>query len=257
MMTPTKAGAAVAGHAPNTEMGLVPVGNRAIAAPRAEVSSPVPTGHRRHKRARAEELLVKVRVGDGMLVARVEDISIGGLFARTQKIIPVGAFVEMGLLRPGHEELSLTGVVVADTGKRAGLAVKFENLGPPAHAELRRVVLDQQVKSANDAADVEPTRGMRPAQLDAPSPARDRELEELRRRVALLSAENEQLRADVEAAARSQQMVGRALEIEHLRSRSSIGGGVVDADLLATIKRDCELAWTAIARLSDSCEKIR
>ncbi|MDP2345954.1 MAG: PilZ domain-containing protein [Deltaproteobacteria bacterium] len=248
MITTTTSETGEGPQAANPETGLVP----ARAAPLAEVSSPVrftpvPHTHRRHKRARAEELLIKVRIGDGLLVARVEDISIGGLFARTQKVIPIGAFVEMGLLRPGHEELGLTGVVVADSARRAGLAITFQGVDGPARAELRRVVLDQQVKSAvTNEVSVETTRAMRPASDELVG--RDRELEELRRRIAQLSAENEQLRGELEA-------VGRALEIERLRSRS--GDDAVDPELLASLKRDTELAWTAIARLSDTCEKIR
>ena len=123
--------------------------------------------HRRHKRTRAEELLLKVRVGDGMLVAKVEDISVGGLFARTQKVIPVGAFVEMSLLRPGHDELPLTGVVVDDTSKRAGLAVKFESLSGLANAELRRTVLDQQDHGAREVRIAQRRRGDEEAWRDA------------------------------------------------------------------------------------------
>lgn len=213
--------------------------------------------HRRHKRTRAEELLVKVRVGDGMLVAKVEDISVGGLFARTQKVIPVGAFVEMALLRPGHDELQLTGVVVDDMGKRAGLAVKFESLSGLANAELRRTVLDQQVKHANNDpdVDVEPTRTMRPASDELTG--RDRELDDLRRKVALLTAENERLKGDALIAEQAHKLVGRLqVEIERLKGRTT-GGVAVDPELLGDIKRDAEVAWTAIARLSDNVDKVK
>jgi hypothetical protein len=158
----------------------------------------------------------------------------------------------MGLLRPGHEELALTGVVVADSSRRAGLAVAFQGLHGPTRSELRRVVLDQQVKSAT-ADDVEPTRGMRAS--DEEPEGRDRELDELRRRLSLLTAENEKLRSELEDALNAHLMVGRALEIEKLRARSGDHG--IDVELLGAIKRDAELAWTAIARLSDACDKMR
>ncbi len=237
-----------AAQLPEPELGLVARAPSALAAPCPEVSAPV-TLPPRQRRARRDELLIKVRVGDGMLVARVEDISITGLFARTQKLIPVGAFVEMGLLRPGHEELALTGVVAPDESRRAGLAVEFRGLREGAEDELRRIV-DHQARSAAGAAEVEATRGMR-----APQAGRDREIEELRRRVAVLSADNALLRAEVEAAADAQRLVGRALEIEHVRSRFA-SAAVVDPELLASIKRDVEHAWTAIARLSDTCDKL-
>jgi len=213
--------------------------------------------HRRHKRTRADELLVKVRVGDGSVVARVEDISVGGLFARTQKSIPVGAFVELSLIRPGYEELPLTGVIVDDTAKRAGLAVRFENVDGHASAALRRAVFDAQVKAAGDDPDVDvaPTRAMTPASAELTS--RDREMEELRRKVALLTAKNERLRSYVEQADAAHKLAGR-LQLELDRLKGSVDGGVaIDAALLSDIKRDAEQAWTAIARVTDAIDKLK
>ncbi len=213
-----------------------------------EASSPARPGHRQHKRAKADQLLVRVRVGNGLLVAKVEDISVGGLFARTENPIPVGAFVEMGLLRPDNEELRVTGVVV-DANKRAGIAVRFEGISPRTNLALRRLVLELD---PDVDGDVEPTRAMRPALS-----GRDRELDELRRRIGLLNAENDRLRNEVEAAADAQRLVGRLqMEIERLKARAS-GTMVVEADLLADIRRDAEVAWVAIARLTDNCDKIK
>jgi hypothetical protein len=217
-------------------------------------------GHRRHKRARAEEILVRVRVGNGVVVAKVDGISVGGLFARTQHVIPVGAFVEMDLLRPGHEQLPVTGVIVADAAKRSGLAVSFQSLSPRANTELRRAVLDQHVKSGDVDVEVSPTRAMTMTARDLHADegtGRDRELDDLRRRVATLTAENEAQRKEIEAAGEAQRLVGRLqMEIERLKARST-STAVVDADLLSDIKRDAETAWMAIARLSDNCDKIR
>lgn len=232
-------------------------GSRALTSSSPSMDRPL-QAHRRHKRTRAEELLVKIRVGDSMLVAKVEDISVGGLFARTQKVIPLGAFVELALLRPGHDELSLTGVIVDDSSKRSGLAVKFEGLSGLANAELRRTVLDQQVKHANGDpdADVAPAKAMRPA---AELTGRDRELDELRRKVALLSAENERLRAEVAMAEGAQKLVGR-LQVENERLKTTRGpaaAGAVDPLVLADIRRDADAAWQAIARLADNVDKIK
>ncbi|MDP2345426.1 MAG: PilZ domain-containing protein [Deltaproteobacteria bacterium] len=240
---------------------LIPVTNLALLPVMGalDLTGKLPrNGHRKHKRARTDELLIRVRVGNGVVIAKVEDISVGGLFARTQNVIPVGAFVEIDLLRPGHEELSLTGVIVADTAQRAGLAVSFQNLDGRTNAELRRVVLDQQVKDANGDpdVDVQPTRRMLPPSDELTG--RDRELDELRRRVGLLSAENERQRVEIEAAGEAQRLVGRLqMEIERLKARSTGTSAAVDADLLSNIRRDAETAWAAIARLSDNCDKIK
>ena len=51
---------------------------------------------------------------------------------------------------------------------------------------------------------------------------RDRELDELRRRVGLLVAENERQRVEIEAAGEAQRLVGRLqMEIERLKARST------------------------------------
>jgi hypothetical protein len=209
--------------------------------------------HRRHRRTRADELLVKLRIGDGMLVARVEDISVGGLFAPTQRTVPYGAFVELALLRPGHDELPLTGVVVADGAQRAGLALRFEGVGAAAAAALRRVVLEQQVRAAGDDPDVDvsPTTPLVPGES-----ARDHALDELRRKVALLQAENERLRAEVKDADAAHALVGRLrLEVERLRAGAD-HRTVVDAAALADLQRDAEQAWVAAARVADAVRKL-
>jgi hypothetical protein len=211
--------------------------------------------HRRHRRAPADELLVKVRIGDGMVVAKVEDISIGGLYAPMQREVPFGAFVALALLRPGHDELQLTGVVVADGAKRTGFAVRFEGLDAPAVAALRRVVLEQQVRAAGNDPDVDvaPT-----APLASTAPLRrDEELDDLRRRVAALTAENERLRADAADADAAHRLVGRLrLEVERLKA-SADQRTIVDAAILADIQRNAETAWVAVARVSDAVTKLR
>ncbi|HEY1099567.1 MAG TPA: PilZ domain-containing protein, partial [Myxococcota bacterium] len=84
--------------------------------------------HRRHQRVRTDAVLVKLRVGQGTLVATVVDISLGGFYAATthDHMIPIGAFVELTVLQSGTEEIDIGGVVVADAAHRPGLAVRFE-----------------------------------------------------------------------------------------------------------------------------------
>ena len=214
------------------------------------------TNHRRHRRTRAGELLVKVRVGDGVVIAKVEDISVGGLFARTSRPIPVGAFVEMMLVRPGREELPLHGVIVDDTEKRAGMAVRFEGLTGPNMHELRKLVLDLQIQHTGDDPDVgvERTRIIKPSDLQ---PTRDREIEDLRRQISAMNAENERLKAEVAAGQEAQKLAGR-LQVEVERMKSRFDGAVPkDVEQLGAIRREAELAWTAIARLVDAVDRLK
>lgn len=247
-------------------IGMAEGGGPSTALVLSAPSMPVgPSSARRYKRARADELLIKVRIGDGMLVARVEDISVGGLFARTQKQIPVGAFVEMGLLRPGAEELPLRGTVIADTAQRAGLAVKFEGIGRDVIADLRRIVDEAAARraAAEEGGEPEVSKQMRLPPHE-PTTGRDLELEEVRRRLAVLAGENDRLRGELAAAEQAQRLVGRLqIELERLKARDTAprtaGSAVnaVDPELLATLKRDAEAAWTAIARLADSVDRIK
>jgi hypothetical protein len=205
---------------------------------------------------------VKVRVGDGMVVARVDDISVGGLFARTKRTLPIGAFVELSLLRPGYEELALTAVVVDHTERRAGLALRFEALTGTAAAALRRVVFDQHVRHVATDTNADPDSGVAPAvamtaSMTAQPVARDVELDELRRRVALLQAENERLRVEAQDADESHKLVGRLrLEVERLRARAD-GRVAVDADIVGELHRDAENAWMALARVVDIVAKLK
>jgi hypothetical protein len=212
---------------------------------------------RRHARTPARELLLRLRVGAESIVAKVEDLSVGGVFARSRTPVPVGAYVEMWLLQPGRKELPLSGVVVDDIDKRAGLAVRFENLEDAALRELRRVVLDQQIEHAGN----DPDAGLAPALPMGPSGSsrspRDKELDELRRRVGTLQRENEHLQREAQAAEDAQRLVGRLrLEIERLKARVD-GAHLLDTELLTDIRRDAEVAWAAVARLSDNVEKLK
>jgi hypothetical protein len=220
--------------------------------------TPPPPVHRRYARTRADSLMVKIRVGDGVVVARVADISMGGLFAPTTSTIPVGAFVEFSLLRPGADEVRVGGVVVDDAERRHGLAVRFEAMSAEAARQVRRIVEELQDKNEGR---ISPDRGVERARLIRPAvddmAQRDEELSALRQQVAGLTAENARLRAEAENGAEAEKLVGRLrVEIERLKSRG-FGEGGLDPELLSNIKRDAELAWTVIARLSDTVDKLK
>jgi PilZ domain len=218
---------------------------------------------------------VRFRIGDAMIVARVSDISVGGMFVKAKKHIPVGAFLEMTLVRPGHEEISLGGVVVDDVSRREGLAIRFEGQSDVARRAIARIMED--VRGNEPAPYVEyKTEPVRPARnarnsgaLPAPSVTtdtvamavvdarpRDADLEVLRKRVATLVTENSALRAELKRSEEAEKLVGKLqLEIERLRNRPD-APGAVDPGVLADMRRETEAAWTAIARVSDRLDKL-
>ncbi|HEY1100625.1 MAG TPA: hypothetical protein VGF99_16920, partial [Myxococcota bacterium] len=66
-----------------------------------------------------------------------------------------------------------------------------------------------------------------------------------------------QLRGELRASADAVSLVGRLqLEVERLRQHVSASVGV-DVALLGDIKRDADVAWTAMARVSDALGRIR
>jgi hypothetical protein len=150
------------------------------------------------------------------------------------------------------------GVVVDDAERRHGLALRFEAMTPEAARQVRRIVEELQDKNEGR---VSPDRGVERARLIRPPvdeiAQRDQELTALRQKVALLTAENNRLRAEAETGAEAEKLVGRLrLEIERLKARG-FGEGGLDPELLSDIKRDAELAWTVIARLSDTVDKLK
>lgn len=200
---------------------------------------------------RVEHLMVKIRVGNGAVIARVEDISMGGFFAATTKPIPFGAFIELWLLCAGGEEISVGGVVVDDAERRRGLAVRFEAISIEAGQQLRRVV-EQQHESDGRS---DPDQGVARARLmRAPTneSQREDELATLRMQVALLTTDNKRLRVEAAGRAEAERLVGRLrIQLERHEARDVVIGAI-DPAVLADIQRDADIAWTAIARVTDA-----
>jgi hypothetical protein len=213
-------------------------------------------GHRRHLRTRAEHLMVRIRVGNGAIIADVADISLGGFFASSGELIPLGAFVELSLIRPGAAEVRVNGVIVDDAVRRKGLAVRFEGVAGEAARQVQRVVEEQQDRVEGR----DPDRGVgRTLRICPPSQVanRDDELAALRAAVSELQNLNAHLASEAADGARAAQLACRLqLQVEWLTDRLS-GVGGVDIETLANIRRDAELAWTASARVSDAVAKLR
>src|ERR1041385_2729005 len=91
---------------------------------------------RRYVRTRAQNLVAHLRVGDRTIQAPVDDISMGGMLARTMESIAIGTAVMFDLARPGLKKpLRLLGVVV-DTRVGRGLGIRFDGLDREAGDRL-------------------------------------------------------------------------------------------------------------------------
>ena len=127
-----------------------------------------------------------VRTGDAAGAAEIENISVGGLFMKTNSPLPVGLALNIEL-STSHESVHIAGKVVGATPE--GVGVEFDAL--PAETERKlRAILDELERSP-DAATVNAVaspndtnvRGLLEMLSDALQKLkeRDREIAELKR----------------------------------------------------------------------------
>ncbi|MCC7071521.1 MAG: PilZ domain-containing protein [Deltaproteobacteria bacterium] len=97
---------------------------------------------RRYLRTRASNLVAHLRVGDRLIQAPIEDISLGGMLARTSESLPIGTALMFDLARPGLKRpLRLLGVVV-DTRVGRGLGIRFDGIDKDAAIRLGELIQD-------------------------------------------------------------------------------------------------------------------
>jgi hypothetical protein len=120
---------------------------------------------RRYVRTRAQNLVAHLRVGDRTIQAPVDDISMGGMLARTGESIAIGTALMFDLARPGLKKpLRLLGVVV-DTRIGRGLGIRFDGLDKEAADRLGDLIADLggMTSPSNLLVDREPPPSAPPA----------------------------------------------------------------------------------------------
>jgi hypothetical protein len=231
---------------------------------------------RRYMRTRAQNLVAHLRVGDQTIQAPVEDISMGGLLARTVESVPIGTALMFDLARPGLKRpLRLLGVVV-DNRLGRGIGIRFDGLDRETNDRLSELIGAIGGMTSSLLADrpdhPEPRR--EPARTEAPPtprpPASDGEqklqaqlrsmvmelgrLQELvqgrERELHDARAEIERLRASASAAEAAQQAAQNSL------GRLEIEKGRVRAELEA-MRKEAELAAGHLARVLEALGHLR
>ncbi len=112
--------------------------------------------HRRHTRVEAK-VSGHVKTGDGHGACEIENISVGGLFMRTNAPLPVGLAITVELRSP-REALTLGGRVVSvvspedaeRNGSSPGVGVAFDVL--PSETEKKLRALLEVLERSPDAA---------------------------------------------------------------------------------------------------------
>ena len=197
----------------------------------------VEPNRRRYPRVRAQGLAAHLRTGTGRMQCVVENISLGGMFVRTDRLEEVGTDVAVLLVKPGwKKQLNLTARITsridgfAGQPKRIpGMGLQFTALDGDCHERLRALLRqlgapDEQagLVVADDSVEVElrtldpapapPRSPAPPARAEAPKPATARDLEVENARLQV------QLRGLVMQLSDVQQMmVERDAEISRLR----------------------------------------
>jgi hypothetical protein len=206
--------------------------------------------HRQHRRARVDEVLVRFRVGDQQILAKVADISAGGLFAKTTNPVPPGAFLELVLVQPGRSEATLHGIVVDDIAHRAGMAVRFTGVPEQARNEIARLLQHGSTDEGEAVSPLEPA-----TQPPAGEPIPPAALQDLRRQVRELETENQVLRERAQWADQAERVIGRLqLEVERLRSR---GPDDMDQQTMLSLRSDAEGAFQAMKSVLERLDKLR
>ena len=118
---------------------------------------------RRHPRVRARGLAAHLRTGVGRAPCLVENISLGGLFVRTDQLEEVGTEVGIELVRPGWKRaLDLEALVTsrvepiasASEKKGPGMGLQFVRVGDNQFDRLRLLLRDLGAgEGANTPAD--------------------------------------------------------------------------------------------------------
>jgi PilZ domain len=107
---------------------------------------------RKFPRLKTRGVSAHLRVRDEVLALGlpIDNLSLGGLFVRTSKPLPVGTLVVLELVRPGMAALKLTGATVCSLGTATrgpegggpGMGIRFDALSVEATTRLNRLLVE-------------------------------------------------------------------------------------------------------------------
>jgi Tfp pilus assembly protein PilZ len=116
---------------------------------------------RKHPRVSAKGLAAHLRSGRGRTVCVVENISLGGLFVRTDRLEEVGTDVSLDLVKPGwKKQLTLTARITSrvdtvepgSSRRSPGLGMQFTQVDQLRHDRLASLLRD--LGAADEQAEI-------------------------------------------------------------------------------------------------------
>ena len=171
---------------------------------------------RRFTRVLAHNLFAEVMSGSLRLKWEVQNISEGGLFVRTEKLLPAGTTMLLTLRQFGQKASVLVEeMIVYALAKPGGMGVRFENVNPEAKGRIHQLVegFNQAVKFSGA-----PTAPQKPISAENPMPGDPNPKRRAHRRVSV-----HKLRANVLS---SDGQVLRGAEVKDI----SPGGAFIETD---------------------------
>jgi Tfp pilus assembly protein PilZ len=180
----------------------------------------VTQNRRKHRRAQAKGFAAHVITDVGQTPCLVENLSSGGLFIRTARLMPVGLAVSINVVRPGmRKSLRLSGRIANSIPARTlngrvippGMGIAFDKLLGEASEHLTKLLKDLGVDPAEGPDGAPPPKPPRQGEA-APESARlqvqirgvlmelgeaQLKLDSNEKELLHLRAENEKLRAQI------------------------------------------------------------
>jgi Tfp pilus assembly protein PilZ len=192
---------------------------------------------RRYPRVRAQGLAAHLRSDRGGVQCVVENISLGGLFLRTDRLEEVGTNVSLLLVKPGwKKQLTLTArvtsrvdAIVGQARRVPGLGLQFTDVDGDCHERLRALLrqlgapeAQPEVTLPDNSVEVE-LRALDPQPAAAKKPAPRPDGAE-KKPAENIGQENARLRIQLRGLAMQlsdaqQLIVSRDAEIERLREQ--------------------------------------
>ena len=123
--------------------------------------SPMGVFVRKHPRVSAQGLAAHLRSGRGRTVCVVENISLGGLFVRTDQLEEVGTDVSLDLVKPGwKKQLTLTARITSrvdalqqgSSRRSPGLGMQFTQVDEVRHERLASLL--RELGSPDEQAEI-------------------------------------------------------------------------------------------------------
>ena len=116
---------------------------------------------RRHSRVRAKGVAAHVRGLDRSFICVVEDLSEGGLFLRTDQLLPRGTFVVIDLVRPGQRKVlrlegTVAGAKLPGPDNKPGMGIEFGEIPDGERARLLALLSELGAPAAPQQIALEP-----------------------------------------------------------------------------------------------------